>query len=174
MFIVPITLFSWASPGRRHERVDDQPGVDHGVDLRRSHDALKQGVLVGDLHELGALELARGGLVVDADDRLDVLEALQRLRQAAAPIGGEAGDEHAASLLVPGRRQPRAPARSSVRSSEPNRLPLASISWRLSWIRARISWARVCTSALSSTASAPPSSTVSIGSRKRILNLAGR
>ena len=41
-------------------------------------------------------------------------------------------------------------------------------------IRARISWDTVWTSALSWTASAPPSSAVSIGSRNRILNFAGR
>ena len=51
---------------------------------------------------------------------------------------------------------------------------LPSISCRFSWIRALISWATVCTRARSLAASAPPSSTVSIGSRNRIVNLAGR
>ena len=61
-------------------------------------------------------------------------------------------------------------------SAHPNQthLRFASISCRFSWIRARISCETVCTRALSCTASGPPSSTVSIGSRKRILNFAGR
>ena len=175
MFMVPITLFSWASAGRGHQRVDDQPGVDHRVDLGRPDDALQQRVLVGDLHELGALELARGGVVVDADDRLDVLEALQGLRQAATPVGGEPGDEHAAGALVRGAAG-LASAPLGPGGAQPSQTDflLASISCRFSWIWARISCARVWTSALSSAASAPPSSAVSIGARKRILNLAGR
>ena len=42
-------------------------------------------MLVGDAHELGALELARRVLGVDADDRLDGRVALERLRRAARP-----------------------------------------------------------------------------------------
>ena len=89
------------------------------------------------------------------------LEALQRLREPRAPVGREPGDEDPVG---------------SARLAHPNHtdLRLATISCRFSWIRARISCATVCTSALSWTASAPPSSTVSIGSRKRILNFAGR
>ena len=164
MFIVPITLFSCATRAEAASELTIMPRVDHGVDLRRADDPLQQRVLVGDLDELGALELERRLARVDADDRLDLLEALERLRQAPAPVGGEAGDQDAAARL--GLTRARYPNQTLLRSP--------SISCRFSWIRARISCETVCTSALSCTASAPPSSTVSIGSRKRSLNFAGR
>ena len=74
MLRVPITLFSCASEREVAIAVDDQPGVDHGVDLGRQHDALDQRVLVSDLHVLGALQLAGRLAGVDADDRLDLGE----------------------------------------------------------------------------------------------------
>ena len=95
MLSVPITLFSCARRGVVRRRVDDEPRVDHGVDLGRLHDPADQRVLVRDAHELGALQLARRILGVDADDRLDVGVALERLREPPAPIGGEPGDQDA-------------------------------------------------------------------------------
>ena len=72
MFIVPMTLFSWALRGVVVGGVDDQARVDDGVDLGRLHHAAQQRVLGADLDVLGALELDLGLLVVDADDRLDL------------------------------------------------------------------------------------------------------
>ena len=69
----------------RHQRVDDQAGVDDRVDLRGPDDPLQQRVLVRDLHVLGPLELAGRRLAVHADDRVDVLEALERLREPSRP-----------------------------------------------------------------------------------------
>ena len=71
-FIVPITLFSCASRREVVGRVDDEPGVDDGVDPGGADDPLDQPVLVGDLDELGPLELAGRVAGVDADDRLDL------------------------------------------------------------------------------------------------------
>ena len=150
------------------ERVDDEPGVDDGVDLGRADDPLDQGVLVRDLHELGALELAARLAAVDPDDRLDLLEALERLGQPPTPVRGEAGDQDAPRRGVAGN------GLGQLRHPNHTDLRLPTISCRSSWMRARTSWATVCTSALSWAASRPPSSTVSIGSRNRILNLAGR
>src|SRR3954466_9704577 len=55
-------------------------------------------MVVGDLHVLGALELASRLALVNADDRLDLLEALERLREPSAPIAGDPGDQDAALL----------------------------------------------------------------------------
>src|SRR5262249_27715648 len=127
-------------PRRGDDRVHDQPGVDDRVDLRGTDDPLDQRVLVRYADELGSLELAGRVLAVGPDDRLDRFEALERLREAAAPVARDAGDENP-SAAHPNQTDRR----------------FASISWRFSWIRARISWATVWTSALSSAASAPPS-----------------
>jgi hypothetical protein len=80
-------------PRRGRGRVDHEPRVDHGVDLGRLHDAPQQRVLVADAHVLGALELDRGVVDVDADDRLHRTLALQRLGHPASPVGREAGHE---------------------------------------------------------------------------------
>ncbi len=85
MLSVPITLFSCASRGGVAGGVDHQARVDDGVDLGGLHDPADQRVLVRDAHELGALELARRVLGVDADDRLDRRVALERLARAARP-----------------------------------------------------------------------------------------
>ena len=75
MFIVPITLFSWALRRRGGGRVDHQAGVHHGVDLGRLHHPAQQRVLGADLHVLRALELDVGLLVVHADHGLDLGKA---------------------------------------------------------------------------------------------------
>ena len=155
MFIVPITLFSCASRGEVVARVDDEPRVDHGVDARGLDDPPQQRVLCTDLDVLGALELAARVFGRDADDRLDLGVLLERPRDAVAPVGLDAGDEDALRRAHPNHTDFRSPI----------------ISNRFSWIRARTSCATVCTSALSSCI---PSSSNRIGSRKRILNLAGR
>src|SRR5436190_1843932 len=113
----------------RGRGVDDEPRVDHGVDLCRLHDAPEQRVLGAHAHEFGALELARGVLGVDADDHLHVWIRLERLGEAAAPVGGETGDEYA------------------LAGSHPNHTELrfSSMSKRFSWIRVRMSWATVWT-----------------------------
>ena len=147
MFIVPITLFSWASRGEAASRVDDQAGVDDGVDPGGADDPLDQRVLVGDLDELGPLELAGRVLRVDADDRLDLAEGLERLREPPAPVAGEAGDQDAPAGW---RLASSAPL---IRATPTFASP--TISWRPSWIRARTSWATDWTSALSSAGSAP-------------------
>ena len=87
MFIVPMTLFSWALRGGVVRGVHDETRIDDGVDLGRLHHAAQQRVLGADLDVLGPLELDLGLLVVDADHRLDLREGFQRLRQAPAPIG---------------------------------------------------------------------------------------
>ena len=97
---------------------------------------------------------------------------LERLGEPPAPVGRQPGDEHPL-----GRVRAAAPVASTTvglvaqPSHTDRRSP--SISCRFSWIRARISCATVWTSALSGAASAPIE-TVSIGSRKRILNFDGR
>src|SRR4051812_33278269 len=136
-------------------RVDHQPGVHHRVDLRRLDDTAQQRVLGPDADELGALELPRRILGVDPDDRLDHVALLECLRQATAPVGGEPRYENA-----PGLHQPN---HTDVR--------FWTMSQTFSWMRARTSCATVCTSDLSSYI---PSWSNSIGSRNRILNLAGR
>ena len=158
MFIVPITLFSCASRGDAETEftvslVSMTVSICGGAD-----DPRKQAVLVRDLHVLGSLQLDPRLAGVDADDRLDVLEGLERLRQAPAPVRRKASEKDAPGLAHPNHTLFRLP----------------SMSWRFSWMRARTSWATVWTSALSCAASFPPSSAISIGSRKRILNLAGR
>jgi hypothetical protein len=55
-----------------------------GVDLGRADDPAQQRVLVAHADVLGALELDRGVARVDADDRLHVALALERLGDAAA------------------------------------------------------------------------------------------
>ena len=92
----------------RGDRVDHQPAVHHGVDLRRLDDPPEQRVLRPHADELGALELAGRVAVVDADDRLDLLVLLERLRESPAPVGGEAGDEHASrhAVAAPNRTRP--------------------------------------------------------------------
>ena len=81
---------------RRGDAVDDQAGVDHRVDLGRVHDPAQQRVLGADADELGALQRERRVLGGDADDHLDVLVALELLREPPAPVAGEAGDQDAA------------------------------------------------------------------------------
>ena len=145
--------------GTRGGGVDHQPRIHDGVDFGRIHHPAQQGVLSPHLHVLGALELHLRLEVAHPDDDLHLVEALERLGQAAAPVGGDAGDQH--------------PARILAGSGHPNQtdLRVASMSQRPSWMRARTSWATVCTSALSSCI---PGSSKRIGSRKRSLNLAGR
>ena len=132
--------------GGRDDRVDDQARVDDRVDLGRLDDPADQRVRVGDPDELGALELDLRRRAVDADDRLDGRVALERLGQAAAPVGRQAGDEDAArghrSL---GQNQTDVPLGRPCRA-------------RSSWIVARTSSATVCTSALSCHGSSPMSS----------------
>ena len=137
MFIVPITLFSCAQARRRHQRVDDQPGVDDGVDLGRPDDPLRAASAGCETLTNSVRSSSRvGSPAVDADDRLDLLEALERLREAPAPVGGEAGDQDAPGLGVAGERL----AARALIPTKPTSC-FASISCRFSWIRARISWA---------------------------------
>ena len=85
----------------------------------------------------------------------------------ASPVAGEPGDQDPAALRTLGDDLDAVahPSQTDFRRE--------TISWRFSWIRARTSWATDWTSALSSAGSAPIR-VVSIGSRKRILNFAGR
>ena len=136
------------------DRVHDEPRVDHRVDLGRLHDPAQQRVLGADADELRALELERRVLRADADDRLDALVALERLGELAAPERRHAGDEDPAHPNQTERRW-------------------ASMSISSSWMRPRISSATVCTRPRSCHGSSPHWS-VGMGSRKRILNLAGR
>ena len=126
---MPITLFSWARRGRGDDRVHHQPGVHDGVDLGRLDHPPQQRVLGADLDVLGALQLDAGLLVVHAHDRLDRGVGLQRAAPAAAPVGGQAGDQD--------------PLRVHPNHTD---LRLDSMSNRFSWIRARTSWATVWTS----------------------------
>ena len=58
--------------------------------------------VASDAHELGALERHPRVVRVEADDDLDVGPLLERLRDAAAPEGAQAGDEDThAQLLSP-------------------------------------------------------------------------
>ena len=136
------------------DRVHDQPRVDHRVDLGRLHDPPQQRVLGADAHELRALELHRRVLGADPDDRLDALVAPRGPREPPAPERRDAGDEDAGHPNQTERRW-------------------ASMSISSSWMRTRISSATVWMSPRSSHGSSPMSS-VGTGSRKRILNLAGR
>ena len=137
-FIVPMTLFSWASRGRGHDRVDDQARVDDGVDLGRLDDAADERVRVGDAHELRAAQLDLRRPAVDADDRLDLRARLERLRQPAAPVGRQPGDED--------------PPRGHPNHTDRRRPTMSNSS---SWIVARMSSATVCTRALSSQGASP-------------------
>jgi hypothetical protein len=85
-------------PGRGGGRVDHQARVDDGVDLGRLDDPAQQRVLVPHPHVFGALELDGRVVGVDADDRLDVGLAFERLGDPAAPVRREAGDEDAAGV----------------------------------------------------------------------------
>ena len=75
------------------DRVDHQPRVDHGVDLGRLDDAPDERVRVGHAHVLGAVQLDLRRAPVDADDRLDGRVALERLREPAAPVRRQAGEQ---------------------------------------------------------------------------------
>jgi hypothetical protein len=75
--------------------VDDEEGVEDGVDLRGLHDAGEDGVALVGLDELGALQLDPGLLGVEADDRLDVGVVLDRLSQPPTPEAAQPGDEDA-------------------------------------------------------------------------------
>ena len=119
------------------DRVHDQPRVDHRVDLRRLHDPPQQRVLRADADELRALELERRVVRADADDRLDAVVALERLRELAAPEGRDARDEDARLIRTrrsgggracrsapPGcargsRRRPSGSARGPARARRP-------------------------------------------------------
>ena len=162
MFIVPIDVVLVRGTRRRGGGVDDQARVDHGVDVRRAHDPLEQRVLRPDAHVLRARQLAGRILGADADDHRHGRVALERLRQPAAPVGRQAGDQDPAAACARLRAHP---------SHTERRRPTMSIS--SSWIRARMSPATSWTSALSSHGSGPMRS-VRTGARKRSLNLAGR
>ena len=84
-------------PRRRGDGVHDEAGVDHRVDLGGVHDPPQQRVLGADADVLGALQRARRVVGRDADDDLDVLVALEHLREPAAPVARDAGDEDAAA-----------------------------------------------------------------------------
>ena len=89
---------------RRHRGVDDEARVDDRVDLGRVDDSPQQGVVRADAHVLRTLERARRVLGRDADDRLDGLVAFEHLRQPAAPVAGETGDQdsHRRSMCATG------------------------------------------------------------------------
>ena len=105
MFRVPITLFSWIEDGvatvDAAGRVDDHPGIDHGVDVGRAHDLLDQRMLDPDLDVLRPLELAGRLLRIDPDDRLDRGVGFESPGQTSTPVGGK-----------PGQQDPRAPVLS--------------------------------------------------------------
>ncbi len=145
-------------PRAGDDRVDHEARVDHGVDLGRLDDAADERVRVGHAHVLGAVQLDLRRAAVDADDRLHRRVALERLRQPAAPVRRQAGQQD------PLGAHPNQTLRRSP-----------SISTSSAWMVARISCATVCTSALSSHGSSPKAgSSVGTGRRKRTLNLAGR
>ena len=154
MFIVPITLFSWASRGGViSESTTSRVSITVSISAARTIRWISECWLETLTNSVRSSSRV-GRRAVDADDRLDLLEALERLREPPAPVGGQAGDQDPPGALRP-RRRPRArprAARALIRATPTRRL--ASISCRFSWIRARISWATVCTSALSSAASA--------------------
>jgi hypothetical protein len=77
------------------DRVDNQPRVDHRVDLGGLDDAADERVRVGHPHVLGALQLDLRRPAVDADDRLDLGVALERLREPPAPVGRQPGEQDA-------------------------------------------------------------------------------
>ena len=91
--------------------VDHQPGVDDGVDLGGLHDAPDQRVLIGDAHELGALR-ARGSGPRESTPTITSTSGmpLERLREPAAPVGGEAGDEYPPALGASAASCQRSPA----------------------------------------------------------------
>ena len=60
-----------------------------------AHDAGEDRVRRVGAHELGALERDPRVVRVEADDDLDVGPALERLRDAAAPVRRQPGDEDA-------------------------------------------------------------------------------
>ena len=125
-------------PRAGDDRVDDEPRVDHRVDLGRLDDAADQRVRVGHAHELGAVQLDLRRAPVDADDRLHGGVALERLGEPAAPVRRQAGDQDPLGAH-PNQTLRRSPSMSSSSS----------------WMVARISCATVCTSALSSHGSSP-------------------
>ena len=98
MLSVPDHVVLVREPRRRGRRVHDQARVDDGVDLGGPHDPPDQAVLVRDPDELGAVQLAGGVLGIDADDRLHVGIALERLGEPPAPVGRQARDQYAAAL----------------------------------------------------------------------------
>ena len=157
MFIVPITLFSCASRGEvTSESTTRRVSITVSISAARTIRWISECWF--ETRTNSVRSSSRDGIaVVDPDDRLDLGKALERLREAAAPVGGEAGDEDAPGLAHPNQTDFR----------------VASISCRFSWIRARISWDTVWMSARSDAGSAPIAR-VSIGSRKRSLNFAGR
>ena len=156
MFIVPMMLFSWALADEvvaesTTSRVSTTVSISAASTTRRSS-ACWAPTFTYSVRSSSTLGL----LVVDADHGLDLGKGLERLSQAPAPVGGQPGEQD----------PPRVhgyPNQTDLRS--------ASMPQRPSWMRARTSWATVCTSALSSGES--PSAN-SMGSRKRSLNLAGR
>jgi hypothetical protein len=77
------------------DRVDDQARVDDRIDLGGLDDAADVRVRVGHPHVLGALQLDLRRPAVDADDRLNRGLALERLREAAAPVGRQPGEQDA-------------------------------------------------------------------------------
>ena len=90
MFIVPITLFSWAlateAPSElTTRRVSITVSISAARTIRCSSECWFA-TLTNSVRSSSQGRLAR----VDADDRLDLLEALQRLGEAPAPVGGQA------------------------------------------------------------------------------------
>ena len=150
MFIVPITLFSCARRGGAiSELTTSRVSITVSISAARTIRSSSECWLETFTNSVRSSSRV-GVVVVDADDRLDLLEALERLREPPAPVGGQAGDQDApGSSVVAGGR-----LRASLIRAKRDFL-FASISCRFSWICARISCARVCTSALSSAASAP-------------------
>ena len=154
MFIVPITLISCASRGEAWiesttSRESITVSISAACTIRRSSACW---VPTRTNSVRSSSSVGSSGLTPMIVSTL--LVALERLRELAAPEGRDAGDEDAAHPNQTERRW-------------------ASMSISSSWMRARISSATVWTRPRSCQGSSPHWS-VGIGSRKRILNFAGR
>ena len=95
-----MTLISCSLRAAHAGRVDDEEGVQDGVDLGGLHDAGEDRVALVGPHELGALELDGRLDGVEADDHLDVGVGLEGLGDPAAPERAEAGDEDARPIAA--------------------------------------------------------------------------
>ena len=161
MFIVPMTLFSWATRGGATlestvRRVSITVSISAAATIRR----------------MSACCVPTRTNSVRSSARVGSLESTPMTVSTPGSCSRRCARRPPQNVDRPVRRMRRDFMRAE---SYPNQtlVRLASMSYRFSWTSARTSWATVWTSAVSRHGSSPHWS-VGIGSRKRMRNFAGK